>query len=271
MGHYGGRSMSGAIEFNSRRSDLRVLWHLLFHRVRGETHTQRLESFYSGQAGDYDAFRSRMLHGRGELMSWLEFPPAGTWVDMGAGTGHNLFAVADRASCLDRIHLVDLSSSLLAVADERVRSAGMKNVSIEESDATLIDLPTASADIVTFSYSLTMIPDWFEAILQAERVLKPGGRIAVTDFYISRKHAEASHRQHGWLRRTFWSLWFAADNVFLSSDPLAMLHRHFKVERCDERLGSVPYMPLLRAPYYLFVGQKPLSSSTSHDEHDHVH
>ena len=186
--------MSELIKPASRLSDLRVLWHLLCHPVRGDSHAERLESFYQGQAGDYDSFRARMLHGRTELLNRIDWPDQGTWVDMGAGTGHNLFSVTDQASRLDRVCLVDLSPSLLDVAKRRSDSEGMTNVEIMEADATLIDLPDATVDVVTFSYSLTMIPDWFEAIATAERILKPGGTIAVADFYVSRKYADADRR-----------------------------------------------------------------------------
>ncbi|TWU44163.1 Ubiquinone/menaquinone biosynthesis C-methyltransferase UbiE [Novipirellula aureliae] len=251
--------MSEVIKPVSRRSDLRVLWHLLCHPVRGDSHAQRLENFYQGQAGDYDSFRARLLHGRAELLTWIDWPVGGTWVDMGAGTGHNLFSVADQTTQLDRVCLVDLSPSLLEVAKQRVGSEGITNVEIMQADATRVDLPDASVDVVTFSYSLTMIPDWFEAIATAERILKPGGTIAVTDFYVSRKYADAERQQHGWLRRTFWPLWFAADNVFLNGDHLAMLHRRFEPIRCEERQGSVPYLPLLKAPYYLLIARKPMN------------
>ncbi len=249
--------MSGSPDAPSRRADLRVLWHLLVRPVRGATHGERLESFYRGQAADYDSFRSRMLHGRDELMTWLDLPDDGVWVDLGAGTGHNLFAAGPEARRLRQIHLVDLSRSLLTVAGERAGEQGLKNVTLHEADATELAIPTASVDVVTFSYSLSMIPDWFEAIARADRILKPGGTIAVCDFYVSRKYAAAGRRQHGWLRRSFWPIWFAADNVHLSPDPLAMLHRRFAVARCEERLGRVPYLPLARVPHFLFLGNKP--------------
>ncbi|QDT02223.1 Demethylmenaquinone methyltransferase [Rubripirellula lacrimiformis] len=240
----------------SRWSDLRILWHLLCSPVHGDTHERRLENFYRGQANDYDSFRARMLHGRSDLIAWIPFPDQGIWVDMGAGTGHNLFAAGPRAVKMNQIHLVDLSSSLLQVAQQRIQANQIDNAQIHHTDATLLDLPDASVDVVTFSYSLTMIPDWFAAIETAHRILKPGGLIAVTDFYVSRKHADTDRRQHGWLRRSFWSLWFAADNVFLNGDHLAMLDRRFEIQRCEERLGSVPYLPMARAPYYLFMGRK---------------
>ncbi|QDV46126.1 Ubiquinone/menaquinone biosynthesis C-methyltransferase UbiE [Stieleria neptunia] len=237
-------------------SDLRVIWHLLAHPVRGKTHAERLESFYSGQASDYDSFRSRLLHGRDELIDGLDFPIGGVWADLGAGTGENILRAGDRCAGLRHIHVVDLSPSLLDVARDRLSDAGITNAQVALADVTRWDQADESADIVTFSYSLTMVPDWFEAIEQAYRILKPGGVIGVVDFYVSRKYAAHGHRQHHWLRRSFWTHWFGADNVFLSPDHTAMLHRKFEVTRFSERLGKVPYLPLIRAPYYLFVGTK---------------
>ncbi|OUW77922.1 MAG: SAM-dependent methyltransferase [Saprospirales bacterium TMED214] len=248
--------MSNATGPHSIRGDMRVLRHLLFHPVRGETHEERLESFYSGQARDYDSFRARLLHGRRQLIAKIDFPPDGVWVDMGAGTGENVLLAGKRAESLREIHLVDLSSSLLAIASERLEDAGINIARIHLADATRYDAAAASVDLVTFSYSLTMIPDWFEAIAVAERILKPGGMIAVTDFYVSRKFSPEEYRQHRWLSRAFWTHWFAADNVFLSGDHPAFLHRRFDVEVFEERSGKVPYLPLMRAPYYVLIGYK---------------
>ena len=58
-------------------SDLRVLWHLLLSPIRGTSHAERLNSFYAGQAADYDAFRARLLKGRGELLQSLPAPTGG--------------------------------------------------------------------------------------------------------------------------------------------------------------------------------------------------
>lgn len=243
-------------------SDLRVLWHLVAHPVKGNTHAERLESFYEGQAEDYDAFRARLLHGRTELFSRLAFPRQGVWVDLGAGTGENLLMAQNQIQALREIVLVDLSESLLSVARKRIEQGAIANARCLHADATDLPFEPESVDLVTLSYSLTMIPDWFEAIETAFRMLKPGGTIAVTDFYVSRKFAASGQRQHGWCRRTFWSLWFASDNVFVSGDHAAMLHRRFCVDHFDERVGKVPYLPLLRAPYYLFIGHK--------DGEDHV-
>jgi S-adenosylmethionine-diacylgycerolhomoserine-N-methlytransferase len=247
------------MERHSLAGDLRVLWHLVARPVRGTTHAERLEHFYCGQAHRYDDFRSRLLHGRQRLMEATKFPAGGIWVDLGAGTGENVVLAAERARSLAAIHLVDLSPSLLRVASERLSTLPLDSIQMHVHDATVSPFAPSSVDVVTMSYSLTMIPDWFEAIAAAETMLKPGGVLGVTDFYVSRKYACDGHRQHGWMRRAFWTHWFAMDNVHLNGDHIAMLHRRFEVRTFEEAVGRVPYMPLLRAPYYVFVGRKPSS------------
>ena len=236
--------------------DLRIAWKLACSPIRGDTHHERLESFYGHQADGYDSFRSKLLHGRQELIESLEFPDDGVWVDLGAGTGENVLHAGSSRDRLAEIRLVDLSPSLLAVANQRIIDNGWTNVTTAHADATSSLLPNASVDVVTLSYSLTMIPDWFAAITKAYEMLKPGGVIGVADFFVSRKFACFGQTQHGWLRRTFWTQWFAMDNVFLDGNHIAMLHRTFDVESFSCHEGTVPYLPRLRAPYYRFIGRK---------------
>ncbi|WP_315861313.1 class I SAM-dependent methyltransferase [Roseiconus lacunae] len=250
-----------AASAKGRLSDLRVLWHLMLHPVKGRTHEDRLESFYGGQAGDYDSFRERLLHGRDDVLEHLQFSPGMSWVDMGAGTGRNVLQVADRLTDLKQVLLVDLSQSMLNVAGEKLKERRIENASCLHADATMLNLPAESVDIVTFFYSLTMIPNWFAAIELAHRILKPGGTIAVADFYVSRKYPEVGHRRHSSLARLFWTNWFSADGVYLSSDHPAMLEHYFQVGSFSERFGKVPYMPLIRAPYYTFIGRKAEAAS----------
>lgn len=238
-------------------SELKVLYHLTMKPVRGHDHAARMESFYAGQAEAYDDFRRRLLKGREQLWAALPVPRGGVWVDLGAGTGANLEFMGDRIHDLAKVYAIDLSPSLLAVARERFAARGWTNAEAIEADATTFQPPLGPADVVTFSYSLTMIPDWFAAIENARAMLRPGGLIGVVDFYVSRKYPSDGLRRHSWFTRTFWPLWFAADNVFLSPDHVPFLHRHFAPRMFEERRARVPYLPLLRTPYYLFVGEKP--------------
>ena len=241
-----------------RAADLRVLWHLAFARIRGTTHAERLESFYSGQASHYDSFRARLLHGRHQLLRQIPREAGQVWVEMGGGTGANLEFMGDALREHAAIHLVDLAPSLLRLAEERVRARGWTNVHPVVGDACSY-VPPGPVDVVLFSYSLTMIPDWVGALVHARELLKPGGRIAVVDFHVGRKYPSLRRRRQGWWGRWFWRVWFDRDNVWLSPDHLPALECLFETEFVAELRGEVPWLPLLRAPYYLFVGRKPLA------------
>lgn len=237
-------------------SDLRVLYHLTLAPVRGSSHAQRMESFYSGQAAEYDEFRKRLLSGREDLFAAIDVPEDGVWVDMGGGTGSNLELLGDRIERLRKVYVVDLSSSLLGQVRHRAKQRGWDHVETVQADATAFTPPEEQVDLVTFSYSLTMIPDWFAALSQARQLLRPGGQIGVVDFYVSRKYPDSEMHRHGWLTRTFWPIWFASDNVHLSPDHLPFLRHHFTQHQLSECMGKIPLFPLVRAPYYWFVGTR---------------
>ncbi|MCA9215079.1 MAG: class I SAM-dependent methyltransferase, partial [Planctomycetales bacterium] len=183
-----------------------------------------------------------------------EIPPDGIWVDLGGGTGSNLEHLGSRIRDLKHVYIVDLSPSLLAVARERVAANGWTNVDVVQADA--LDFQLADdVDIVTFSYSLTMIPDWFTAIEHARTMLRPGGQIGVVDFYHSRKFPADGMKKHSWLTRTFWSLLVSRDNVFLSPDHLPFLQGRFETIYLREDMAKVPYVLWMRIPFYIFVGR----------------
>ena len=244
-------------------SDFRVLWHLLAKRVRGTSHAERLDSFYAGQARDFDSFRSKLLHGRQVMIDAIDAPQDGVWVDIGAGTGENAERLAHRRTRLKSLYLVDLCRPLLQVAEERIAREGWKNTSAVFADGTRFVPSEGLADVVTFSYSLTMIPDWFRAIEHAWSILKPGGVIGIVDFYVSRKHPEEGLKRHGWLTRNLVPTWFGNDNVHPSADHLPYLLNRF--DRCllEEQSGTVPFLPFARVPYYIFTGRKPLEPQHS--------
>ena len=241
----------------SALGQLKTLYHMVLSPIRGETHQQRLDSFYAGQAEHYDATRQKMLHGRDELFADLPSPDGGQWLDLGCGTARNVEAWGDRLENFAEATLVDLSESLLEIAQNRVDAAGWQNVNLLHADATKVDLPPESIDVVTFCYSLTMIPGWFNAVDHALRLLKPGGTIGVVDFYVSKKYPAAGHERHSWFRRSFWPVWFANDNVFPNADLLPYLESRFETVSVDEEAGKIMMIPLLRIPYFRFVGQKP--------------
>ena len=240
-----------------RLNDIKTLWHLLVSRIDGQTHAERLNSFYGHQAAGYDQFRKRLLHGRCQLFESLPVAENGVWVDLGAGTGENAELWGERLAQFQRVYLVDLCQPLLDVCEQRVVDRGWGNVNVVCGDATLFTPPEPAVDLVTFSYSLTMIPDWFQAVNHAWDLLRPGGMLGIVDFYVSRKYPQVHRKLHSWFQRHFWPIWFAGDNVFLSPDHLPYLLDRFEMISLNENQGSLPFVPFCKVPYYILVAQKP--------------
>lgn len=236
----------------SLRGDARVLFALLRGQPRHGSHAERLEAFYGPQAGQYDAFRERLLHGRRQLLADLAVPEGGHVVELGAGTGRNLEFFGERRGRLGHIDLVDLCPSLLAAA--RARTADWPNCKVHEADACTFR-PAQPVDAVYLAYALTMIPDWRAAIDNAIAMLKPGGLLGVVDFYVAAAHPAPGLARHGWLTRQFWPRWFAHDGVRPCAEHLDHLRACLPQHQLDERLAPVPYLPGLRVPYYRFVGR----------------
>lgn len=236
--------------------DIKTIIHLA-KPARGDNHADRLESFYGHQAAHYDEFRKRLLSGRRELHTDPNIEAKGVWVDMGGGTGSNLEFFGDRVANFEKIYIVDLSCSLLAVAARRIKRHRWTNVELVTADATTF-MPPKPADLVTFSYSLSMMPKWFAAIDQAHSILKDGGSIGVVDFFVSPKFSVADRVRHGWWTRTFWPAWFATDNVQLTPDHVEYLHYVFNSQVFHQNAAPIPFVPgfMGRVPFYRFIGRK---------------
>ena len=167
----------------------------LLRGARGDSHAERLESFYEKQASDYDSFRAKLLHGREDLAMQLALPADARVAEFGGGTGHSLTCFGtERLQHMAQYDLIDLCPSLLAVARDRVMDQGWGEVvRCHEADVTTWQA-SEPLDAIVCSYSLSMVPDWWAAIDNAYAQLKPGGKLAIVDFYLSRKHVPAGPR-----------------------------------------------------------------------------
>lgn len=147
-------------------NDLRVLNAMFRAQISGDSQQDRLESFYQNQADLYDSYRYRMLHGRTPMVRAMPAPKGGIWVDLGGGTGSNLEYFGQSLNHFSKCVVVDLCPALVDEAKKRVQRNGWEDtVDVVLGDATdmsLSGLPApGTVDVVTFSYALTMIPDWY--------------------------------------------------------------------------------------------------------------
>jgi ubiquinone/menaquinone biosynthesis C-methylase UbiE len=241
------------LRLDALRNDWPVLRQMLRGIPRTGTHAENLQAFYGAQAPHYDRFRERLLQGRAQLIARLSLPPHAHVVELGGGTGRNLDFFGPRLRDIAAFDLVDLCPALLAQA--RARLAAHAQVQVVHADAATFR-PPAPVDCVYLSYALTMIPDWRAALTNAMAMLKPGGVLGVVDFYHSESWPAAGLVRHGPLSRAFWRNWFAHDGVHLNPAHLASLRTMLPQHELVEAAAALPYVPLLRVPYYIFVGRK---------------
>jgi S-adenosylmethionine-diacylgycerolhomoserine-N-methlytransferase len=146
-----------------------------------------MDSIYARQRHFYDATRKYFLLGRDRLIEELTPPHDGTVLEIGCGTGRNLIAAA-RAYPDVKLFGLDVSTKMLAKARANLRLAGLEErITLACGDAASFDprelFGRSAFDRVFFSYSLSMIPAWRDALRQAHQVIAPDhGRLFVVDF-----------------------------------------------------------------------------------------
>jgi S-adenosylmethionine-diacylgycerolhomoserine-N-methlytransferase len=145
-----------------------------------------MDRLYRRQRHVYDLTRKYYLLGRDRLIDGLEPPPGGRVLEIGCGTARNLVAAA-RAWPQATFYGIDISAEMLQTARQVVGRAGLADrIALARGDAAAFDpawlfgVPCFSR--VFFSYSLSMIPRWQEAIVEALCWLAPDGELHIVDF-----------------------------------------------------------------------------------------
>jgi SAM-dependent methyltransferase len=117
-------------------------------------------------------------------------------LDVGAGAGDSTLVAAQRVGSTGRVLATDISASMLEIAAELARQAGLSNVDTRVADAQSLGLDPDSFDAAVSRNCLMLIPDYQQALTGIRRVLKPGGRFAAIVFsapdrcpYLSLPHA----------------------------------------------------------------------------------
>jgi len=176
--------------------------------MRSATGQQRaMDRMYRFQRHIYDATRRFYLLGRERLICELEVPENGSVLEIGCGTGRNLVKVA-KAYPTARVHGFDISSEMLKSAGGAIVRSGLTDrIAIAEGDALTFDprmvFGVAAFDRVYVSYTLSMIPQWQEALVHAARLVAPGGELHVADFGQCEKAPQPLRAALFWWLRQF--------------------------------------------------------------------
>lgn len=150
------------------------------------THAVLMDKVYRRQRYIYDFTRKYYLFGRDRLIRGLDLQPDARVVEVGCGTARNLVRMARRYPGRHFFGL-DASQAMLETAARATARAGLeRQIFLAHGYAEALSPEmfgqTERFDDIVFSYSLSMIPDWKQALSAAAAVLSPHGRIHIVDF-----------------------------------------------------------------------------------------
>lgn len=165
--------------------------HFGYRTVAEEEKAGLVQGVFSRVASRYDVMNDLMSGGvhriwKNAMMDWLAPQPGQRLLDVAGGTGDIAFrflARAGRRGPGASAVVCDLTAPMLAAGRTRAEAQGLAD-SLEwvEGDAMALPFPDASFDVYTISFGIRNVTRIADALSEAHRVLKPGGRIMVLEF-----------------------------------------------------------------------------------------